>query len=770
MQRNKPFSYGLALLAKLPPERLFQLFVDGALHKRESGQKGFEFREPGCMKAFYEGLALAIDRIDKPPFTQNAILSLVLDVHRAVTQHVKGEISVRHPGQIRNNPLAAFAVPKTRRTKQGISHIRKREFLKSTAKLKLAAQSDIDLLTCSDDYLSENIDAIYNRNDDTPLEYRPPPLSSEKLTLLLKQFFSDYSSRMSIASEQQNDNLKIQAIATLAKDCELLHPFGDANGRVFVNILLDVLLMVHGFPPATFYEPNIFDLYDDDELVDAIKDAMSHTVFVIEHPDKPLFGYDALKVDDDKRAQLTEESSALREALQKKLSETLPDEALLAQHINAVKQLLDTAWGGSLNAFRACAIGDIDTLKNMELNEEQLNMQAPQHTAPLYKGKTLLHLAVEMDHPEIVKFLLSHNKTIINQMDEEGNTPLIYACDTNNLFLVRFLLEQGADVALASSEGYTALDAAARYGSFELFQLILSVQNNPVAWQRLFVIAASGSNLALIQWMFDNQKISRAELSELCKSREIYNPLLLALRKQDVKMFRTLWICAFSISPVSCSDMACIFKEFETHTTGELLGYLFERMTISTDEKPLIFDLFETLLMSARKNDALIEKLIDLIPDLDTVIDSEEKKCSILHLTAATGRIAIAQKLLGRNFNINRREADGYSPLHFAIGANQFPMVEYLCSQPLIDINQRSNAIGPHGQFTEKRDAQSPLEFAVSRNAVEAVKILLAHQATVTDESFSWVTWGTGHSKIVELLLQAQAQQQKQQTNPSSTK
>ena len=301
MQRTNSALYGLAFLAKLPPERLFQLFVDGDVHREENGQDGFEFREPGCMRAFYDALSVAINQIDKP-LTPDSLLALILEIHRASSQNVRGRIGVRHPGQIRDVPIAAFPVKKYRCTKQGIIDIRKREFLKTAATLKVRGV-DVDLLTCKDEYLEK---CRYYLRQSVSLSNVPAELSAEELRALIKEILTTYLTSMQLATEQKNDDLQIQAIARCAKDCELVHPFEDANGRVFANIMLDLLLMQNGFPPATFFEPNIFDLYGDEELAEAVKDAMSHTLFVITHPDKPLFAYDAANMRRQKGSLIAE--------------------------------------------------------------------------------------------------------------------------------------------------------------------------------------------------------------------------------------------------------------------------------------------------------------------------------------------------------------------------------------------------------------------------------------------------------------------------------
>jgi ankyrin repeat protein len=736
----QPFYYGLALLRKLPPERFFQLFVDGSMHRKEKGQEGFELREPGCMKAFYEGLLLALTHVDKS-LTADSFLALVLDVHRTVSQHVSGRIGVRHPGQIRGEALKAFTVVQSRCTKQGIRDIRKREFLKNVATLKVLG-SDVDLLTCTDDYLEQHLDTIYDQSDKKYLLYCPPHLSEKELSILIKRVFSSFLSKMQTATEQKNNHLKIQAIAECAKDCELIHSFEDANGRVFVNIMLDVMLMWNGFPPATFFEPNIFDLYGDSELTEAVKDAMSHTIFVIEHPDKPLFGYHAEKED--------EATKPLRKLLHKRVPKSL-NGALLLQHLDTLRDFLKNTWGSSLNLFRVCAVGDIDALRKADISDEQLFMRAPQSAAPLYKGKTVLHIACQMGLVDVARFLLSLNKKLVDVTDDNGNTPLHYAIEAQDEELVKLLLDHNANITIQNRSGEAALEKAAQSAGLATFLLILSKQENKINWHELFIFAASGGSHEIIRWMYVNKKISRSEACQLAKLQKNFNPLLIALDNQDAKTFQLIWRCAFGRGRVACSDMQFLFKGFRRHTSSDMLTFFFSRMTIELEDKPLLFALFEELIQTYRKNDELLEKFIDLEPDLYSVLDRGGKKISLLHLAAITGRIPIAQKLLSRQFDINRRDAAGFTPLHHAVANNRLDMMRFLCSQDGIDVNQRSNARSSY-DFSKKDISISPLEMAVAREHVGAVKILLEHGAVVTDKCVASLKAGPHRDEIAAML------------------
>eukprot|EP00742_Colponemidia_sp_Colp-10_P011871 GILJ01013252.1.p1 GENE.GILJ01013252.1~~GILJ01013252.1.p1 ORF type:complete len:574 (-),score=64.89 GILJ01013252.1:195-1916(-) len=110
-----------------------------------------------------------------------------------------------------------------------------------------------------------------------------------------------------------------------------------------------------------------------------------------------------------------------------------------------------------------------------ELMELLLDSGADIHAAK--KGRTVLHVACSTKDKEVpsVRLLLERGASIyINTPDDKGNTPLFAAISASNLDLVRFLLENGADVNLLLEEG-TALHKSVSQSpcSREMVELLL---------------------------------------------------------------------------------------------------------------------------------------------------------------------------------------------------------------------------------------------------------------------------------------------------------
>ncbi|CAG0902279.1 unnamed protein product, partial [Darwinula stevensoni] len=91
-------------------------------------------------------------------------------------------------------------------------------------------------------------------------------------------------------------------------------------------------------------------------------------------------------------------------------------------------------------------------------------------------GMTALHLAARSGHLEACYLLLnlcSDPRSLINNQDYGGWTPLVWSAENKHRKVTRFLLQQGADPQICDMEGNTALHWAAYSGSTDIASICL---------------------------------------------------------------------------------------------------------------------------------------------------------------------------------------------------------------------------------------------------------------------------------------------------------
>mgnify|MGYP002395130845 CR=1 FL=1 len=70
---------------------------------------------------------------------------------------------------------------------------------------------------------------------------------------------------------------------------------------------------------------------------------------------------------------------------------------------------------------------------------------------------SIIHLAASEGKLELLKLLLKHNRTEVDETDANNFTPLHCACRNSSYKAVRFLLKKGADPFLTTNAGCTAV-------------------------------------------------------------------------------------------------------------------------------------------------------------------------------------------------------------------------------------------------------------------------------------------------------------------------
>ncbi|BDX21518.1 hypothetical protein TUM22923_08390 [Polynucleobacter sp. TUM22923] len=94
-------------------------------------------------------------------------------------------------------------------------------------------------------------------------------------------------------------------------------------------------------------------------------------------------------------------------------------------------------------------------------------------------GWTPLHYACTTGKLDVAQFLLS-NGAKINALSQSETTPLMMAVGSGNDNLIKYLLDQGADLRLRNHEGYSAIDVAELFGKTDIRDGLAS------RWEKLY--------------------------------------------------------------------------------------------------------------------------------------------------------------------------------------------------------------------------------------------------------------------------------------------
>ena len=111
-------------------------------------------------------------------------------------------------------------------------------------------------------------------------------------------------------------------------------------------------------------------------------------------------------------------------------------------------------------------------------------------------GTTALSLAVQLQNEVIIQRLLDNPEISVNKEDLQGYTPLHYACDGDNVNIIKLLLDKKADMFCQTKKGYLPIHIACLKGNRNVLDHIL--QKCPEDRQKLLEAADSYGNTPLL--------------------------------------------------------------------------------------------------------------------------------------------------------------------------------------------------------------------------------------------------------------------------------
>lgn len=368
-------------------------------------------------------------------------------------------------------------------------------------------------------------------------------------------------------------------------------------------------------------------------------------------------------------------------------------------------------------------------------NEAELKTKIDINPKNPINGETILHLAAKKQNTDILSLILSsyninsHQRSVWDfmTMDFMAIENDIRRASTNE---VPKPTQHAVDLNPKDSSGDTPFIIAAREGSVSVLREFISLASD----DSLVSINSFNKNgdTALIVSVENNREPIVKELIDLDsidlnhKNRDGVSALHIACKNQNLEIALML-IHAFNININLPTDfdnatplhIICSIHNMNNPELSHNAEIIFDTLLQSpdTDLNALNDEKMTPLQLSAKEgNEKFFIKLLQH-PKSDISI-TDKFGMTILHAAARFNHIEIC-KLIFENcgeqsskgkIDINQRDNDGWTPLHYAARNAFEDIVELLLSQPGIDVNVKDNRDKP------------PLYFAMNRNIITMIK------------------------------------------------
>lgn len=349
-------------------------------------------------------------------------------------------------------------------------------------------------------------------------------------------------------------------------------------------------------------------------------------------------------------------------------------------------------------------------------------------------GSTPLHFAGYLSHESLAQVLLDH-KADINAKNNHGETALLVTALTGTPTMVEFLLTHGANVNVMDALGRTPLHYAAIGGRPQIVQLFLAHRADANAKDQKGLTPLAFMTSSKVKIKTPQQK----EIVAMLRQAEASPPHTAA---QTETHEAAVLPPQSAVASSQSSGHRDIFQTFEAGDLEEVQALLKENPSLvgSKEPKDGYTPLHLAVMGGARKE--LIELILANHPDVNA---KENNGWTPLHYAASTSNQLAAELLLAHHADMEARGNLGETALFVAAGLGTPKIAEFLLANRA-DVNGKDNSM------------RTPLHIAAAQGNLEIAQVLLAHKAEVEARDKNGQTaFGMAvtqaHNDVAELLL-----------------
>ena len=282
-----------------------------------------------------------------------------------------------------------------------------------------------------------------------------------------------------------------------------------------------------------------------------------------------------------------------------------------------------------------------------------------------------IHEAVKNNDLDRVKILITKTPDLINSKDDNGRTPLHWACRGTSFEIVSCLVKNGTDVNARDVNNIAPIHSTASRGNIEATGLLLEYGAN------VNIVGRSGNTaLHYASWDgFDKMVLFLIENGAFIESLNVRKrtPLLIAAREDGgIEVIKALVENGANINAVDAYGDTPL-------TLAAWRGYedIVNFLLVKNAEIPVSGQKGVDILKFAL-NKRLWKLYHEITLRVGDISELLPHGIIPLHIAVKGGSFAIVDDLLKKGYDVNARDIYGYAPLHYAAKSGRLEVVKTL--------------------------------------------------------------------------------------------
>ena len=303
---------------------------------------------------------------------------------------------------------------------------------------------------------------------------------------------------------------------------------------------------------------------------------------------------------------------------------------------------------------------------------------------------------------KLVKYLVEKGADVNN-----GISPLLIACDRNNIEIVKYLVEKGADVNTKDINGVTPLLIACERNDINIVKHLVENGANVNEKNRFeitpLITACQKNDIEIVKYLVQKGADINA------KNDDAITPLMIACQGNDIKIMKNLF------------EKGEFEKKFyntvDVKINIEIVKYLVEK---GANVNAKNYNRSTPLIIACYENDIEIVKyLVEKGADVNT---KDINGVTPLLIACERNDINIVKHLVENGANVNEKNRFEITPLITACQKNDIEIVKYLVEKGA-NVNE------------ETKNQDTPLMIALNRKNIKIVKYLVEKGANVNEKN-----------------------------------